>query len=98
MVSSSGMRFSYPPRIRSAQRNAWEARDAFLLWQGISTTPWTRSHTDPMTFWNTVAAASQACRAVPPAASVTAAAAMAPAAPISTWHPATSAAKVLLRS
>ena len=47
-----------------------------------------------MVFWRAIAAASAACRAFPPATSTTAAAAIAPATPISTWHPAVSAAKV----
>ena len=49
-----------------------------------------------MVFWNEIAAAFNACRTDPPATYTTAAEDIAPAAPISTWHPATSAAKVPL--
>ena len=53
--------------------NALDAATALRVWQGISTVPWSKSHTMPMVFCRAMAAASQACRAVPPRASTTAA-------------------------
>ncbi len=70
--------------MRSAQTKAFEAATAFLVWQGISHIPWTRSQTEPIVFWNAMAAASAAWAGEPLANSTTAAAAIAPAAPIST--------------
>ena len=50
MVSSSGMGFVYPPKIRSAHVKALEAATAFLVWQGTSQAPATGSHGEPMVF------------------------------------------------
>ena len=89
-VQGDGIRIAPQDEVRADHRP--RRRDGVSRWQGISQAPWTGSQTEPMEFWRAMAAASQACRAEPPAISTTAAAAMAPATPISTWQPAVSAA------
>jgi len=87
-----GDRVHVAPTTRSAQTKALEPPRHCGCGTDLDHAP-TRSHTEPSNSGNAMAAASALCAALPPAASTTAARPW-PAAPISTWQPATSAANV----
>ena len=82
-TSSKGMTLSIPAMTISLHSTALAAPMALRLMQGHSTSPATGSHTSPITFFISFAAACRHISGVPPRSSVNALAAMAAADPVS---------------